>query len=132
MAAFEYIALNNKGKEEKGILQADSSRQVRQILRDKGMAPLSVAVTREQRASNNVFQNFFQPSLSVRELALITRQLATLIAAALPVEETLLAVSQQSENPKTKAMLIAVRSKVMEGFSLANSLAEYPRAFPGL
>ena len=132
MAAFEYIALNNKGREEKGILQADSSRQVRQILRDKGMAPLSVTVTRELKASDNVFANFFQPSLSVRELALITRQLATLIAAALPVEETLLAVSKQSENPKTKAMLIAVRSKVMEGFSLANSLAEYPRAFPGL
>ena len=132
MAAYEYIALNNKGREEKGILQADSSRQVRQILRDKGMAPLSVTVTRELKASDNVFANFFQPSLSVRELALITRQLATLIAAALPVEETLLAVSKQSENPKTKAMLIAVRSKVMEGFSLANSLAEYPRAFPGL
>ena len=45
MAAFEYIALNDRGREEKGTLEADSSRQVRQILRDKGMAPLSVAVT---------------------------------------------------------------------------------------
>jgi len=63
---------------------------------------------------------------------LVTRQLATLIAASLPIEEALLAVSKQSEKPKTKAMLIAVRSKVLEGFSLANSLAEYPRAFPEL
>ena len=62
----------------------------------------------------------------------MTRQLATLIAAGLPVEEAILAVSKQSENPKTQAMLAALRSKVMEGYSLANSLAEYPRAFPNL
>ncbi|MBV1876388.1 MAG: type II secretion system inner membrane protein GspF [Pseudomonadales bacterium] len=132
MAAFEYIALTPKGREEKGVLEADSSRQVRQMLRDKGLAPLSVATTREKKAGTNFFSNFYQPSLSVRELALITRQLATLIAASLPIEEALLAVSKQSENPRTKAMMLSVRGKVMEGFSLAKSFAEYPRAFPGL
>lgn len=132
MAAFEYIALNDKGREERGILEADSSRQVRQMLRDKGLAPLSVTATKEEKASSNAFGNLFKPTLSIRELALVTRQLATLIAASLPIEEALLAVSKQSEKPKTKAMLIAVRSKVLEGFSLANSLAEYPRAFPEL
>ena len=132
MAAFEYIALNDKGREEKGIFEADSSRQVRQMLRDKGLAPLSVTATKEEKASSNAFGNLFKPTLSIRELALVTRQLATLIAASLPIEEALLAVSKQSEKPKTKAMLIAVRSKVLEGFSLANSLAEYPRAFPEL
>ena len=132
MAAFEYIALNDKGREEKGIFEADSSRQVRQMLRDKGLAPLSVTATNEEKASSNAFGNLFKPTLSIRELALVTRQLATLIAASLPIEEALLAVSKQSEKPKTKAMLIAVRSKVLEGFSLANSLAEYPRAFPEL
>ena len=132
MAAFEYIALNDKGREEKGIFEADSSRQVRQMLRDKGLAPLSVTATKEEKASSNAFGNLFKPTLSIRELALVTRQLATLIAASLPIEEALLAVSKQSEKPKTKAMLIAVRSTVLEGFSLANSLAEYPRAFPEL
>jgi general secretion pathway protein F len=132
LAAFEYIALNDKGREEKGIFEADSSRQVRQMLRDKGLAPLSVTATKEEKASSNAFGNLFKPTLSIRELALVTRQLATLIAASLPIEEALLAVSKQSEKPKTKAMLIAVRSKVLEGFSLANSLAEYPRAFPEL
>lgn len=130
MAAFQYIALGTNGKEEKGIIEADGSRQVRQILRDRGLAPLSVKITREQKSKQLV--NFFQPSLSVRELSLITRQLSTLIAAGIPIEEALLAVSKQSENPKSKAMLIATRSKVMEGFSLANSLAEFPRAFPSL
>ena len=132
MAAFEYVALTNKGRQEKGTLEADSSRQVRQILRGRGMAPLSVESSHEEKSSSNALTNIFKPSLSVRELALITRQLATLIAASLPVEEALLAVSKQSENLKTKSMLLAVRSKVMEGFSMANSFAEYPRAFPSL
>lgn len=133
MAAFEYTALNPKGRAEKGVLEGEGVRQVRQMLRDKGMAPLSVTATKEEKTSGNqFFAEFFKPSLSVRELALITRQIATLIAAGLPVEECLLAVSKQSENPRIQSMLLAVRGKVMEGFSLANSLAEYPRAFPHL
>jgi general secretion pathway protein F len=131
MPAFEYVALNNKGREQTGVLEGDSSRHVRQMLRDKGLAPLSVDVTAEKRAAGD-WSALFKPSLSVRELALVTRQLATLIAAGLPVEEALLAVSRQSENARTQAMLVGVRSKVMEGFSLANSLAEFPRGFPGL
>ncbi|MCZ6502655.1 MAG: type II secretion system inner membrane protein GspF [Gammaproteobacteria bacterium] len=134
MAAFEYTALNTRGREEKGVLEADSGRQVRQMLREKGLAPLSVVVTkeREDRESKNPFAEFFKPSLSVRERALLTRQLSTLIGAGLPVEEALLAVSKQTENPKTHRLMLTVRSKVMEGFSLANSFAEYPKAFPGL
>lgn len=133
MAAFEYTALNARGREEKGILEADSARQVRQILRDKGLAPLSVAATgQRQEKSTSTWQRWFRPSLSVRDLSLITRQLATLIAAGLPVEEALLAVSKQTENPRAHSMMVTVRSRVMEGYSLANSLAEYPRAFPDL
>lgn len=134
MAAFEYIALNVRGKEEKGILEADSSRQVRQKLRDRGLSPLSVTITSEQKGDgeNNLFAEYFKPGLSVSDRALLTRQLATLIAAGLPVEEALLAVSKQSENPKVHRMLVAVRSKVMEGYSLANGFAEFPKAFPRL
>ncbi|MFP6808506.1 MAG: type II secretion system inner membrane protein GspF [Pseudomonadales bacterium] len=134
MAAFEYTALNAKGREEKGILEADNGRQARQILREKGLSPLAVAITYEKRSesSNNPFAEFFKPSLSVSERALLTRQLSTLIAAGLPVEEALLAVSKQTENPKTHRMLVSVRSKVMEGFSLANSFSDFPKAFPNL
>ena len=103
------------------------------MLRDKGMAPLSVNATKEDKSTGkNPFADLFKPRLTVRELALVTRQMATLIAAGLPVEEALLAVSKQSENPRIQSMLLAVRGKVMEGYSLANSLAEYPRAFPNL
>ncbi|MBD3648373.1 MAG: type II secretion system inner membrane protein GspF [Pseudomonadales bacterium] len=132
MAAFEYIALNERGRETKGVLEADSSRQVRQILRDRGLAPLEVSQTREEKSDAKSWKSIFRPSLSVRDLSLVTRQLSTLIAAGLPVEEALLAVSRQNENPRVQGMLLAVRSKVMEGYSLANSLAEYPRAFPDM
>ena len=134
MAAFEYSALNVRGREEKGVLEADSVRQVRQLLRDRGLTPLGVNPTRKKESSGKpgFLSDWFKPSLSVRERALVTRQLATLIAAGLPVEEALLAVSRQSGKPAITSMLITVRSKVMEGFSLANALAEYPRAFPPL
>ena len=139
MAAYEYTALNSKGREEKGVLEADGMRQVRQILRDRGLTPLGVTPTRQKDDGKGnrflgglLFAGFLGPSLSASDRAMVTRQLATLIAAGLPVEEALLAVSKQSEKESVKSMLITVRAKVMEGFSLANSLAEFPRAFPPL
>lgn len=131
MASFEYIALSDRGRETRGVLEADSGRQARQILRDRGLAPLSVEVTHERSSSTREF-NWFKPSLSVAERALVTRQLATLIGAGLPIEEALLAVSRQTDSLRTQKMLSAIRSRVMEGYSLANSFAEYPSAFPDL
>ena len=115
MAAFEYTALNPRGREERGVLEADSVRQVRQQLRDKGLTPLGVNPTRQRESagSRSFLADWFKPSLSVRERALVTRQLSTLIAAALPVEEALLAVSKQTEKPAIHSMLLTVRSKVM-------------------
>lgn len=132
MAAFQYAALDGRGKEQKGVLEADSVRHVRQLLRDRGLVPLSVAATVEAKGSGSFWSELLRPSLGVKALALVTRQLATLIAAAIPVEEALLAVSEQSDNQRVKGMLLAVRSRVLEGFSLANSLSDYPKAFPGL
>ena len=135
MAAFAYTALNERGREEKGVLEADSMRQARQILRDRSLAPLTVsaAVDNKEKSARKFNLNFLlRPSLSTSDLALITRQIATLIAAALPVEEALLAVSRQTEKTGVETMLLSVRARVMEGYSLANSLAEFPRAFPAL
>lgn len=133
MAAFEYQALDAKGKQQKGVMEADSARQIRQQLRDKGWMPLSVeATTVKQKSSGSV--SFFNrgPSLSVPELALMTRQLATLIAAGLPIDESLRALSEQTGKQRIKAMILAIRAKVLEGYTLAKALAEYPRAFPHL
>lgn len=135
MAAFEYIALNEKGKEKKGIIEADTAKQVRQILRDKGLTPLQIDSTKETRKKSektaSLFDSskLFQRGINSAELCLITRQLATLIQAALPLEEALAAVANQAEKPRIQSMMYAIRSKVMEGHTLAAGLAEYPKVF---
>ena len=130
MAAFVYRAVDTNGKQQKGVLEADSSRQVRQQLRDKGWIPLSVEVTTQKVKNEGVFSR--SPRLSVPELALITRQLATLIQAGLPIDESLKALSDQTGKQRIKAMILAIRAKVLEGYTLAKALAEYPKAFPHL
>ncbi len=130
MPAFDYKALDRRGKQTSGVIEADSARAVRQQLRDKGMAPLSVEPATEKQAKGASFSR--RGSLSASDLALVTRQLSTLIQSGIPIEQALSAAAQQSEKPAMKGMLIAIRSKVMEGYTLADSLGEFPRAFPRL
>lgn len=132
MAAFEYKALNAKGKTVKGILEADTSKQIRQQLRDKGLVPLEVnkASQKEQQDSSG-FQ-LFQPKVSTTDLALITRQLATLVGSALTIESALLAVAEQCDKPRLKRTIMAIRSKVVEGYTLADGMKEFPYIFDKL
>ncbi|WP_108127149.1 type II secretion system inner membrane protein GspF [Saccharospirillum mangrovi] len=130
MAAFDYAALDEHGKRRSGVLEADSSRQVRQQLRDKGWFP--VAVEPSQKSQNRSRGLFGGPSISVPDLALVTRQLATLVAAGMPLEECLRAVAEQSEKARIRSLILAVRSRVLEGYSLARALSDFPRAFPQL
>ena len=96
MAAFEYLALDARGRQQKGVLEADSARQVRQLLRERQLAPLEVRATRvREQAERGRFS--LARGLSARDLALVTRQLATLVQAALPIEEALRAVERQAE-----------------------------------
>ncbi len=134
MAAFDFVALDTKGKQTKGVLEGDSQRQVRQQLRDRGLVPLSVeAATKSAKPGKGKAYSFqFGSSISARDLALLTRQMATLVQAGLPIGEVLTAVAQQTEKPRISSMMMAVRSKVLEGYALADSLAEFPRAFPNL
>lgn len=131
MAAFEYIALDPRGRQQKGLIEADSPRQARQLLRDKQWAPLEVKATRARETASAGGLGFAR-GLSARDLALVTRQLSTLVQAALPIEEALRAAAAQSASQKIKSMLLAVRARVMEGHSLATALREYPSAFPDL
>ena len=134
MAAFEYLALDINGREKKGIVEADSHRQVRQNLRDKDLTPLSVKASEKKvgKGIPSLFSGVLRTSLSFNERALLVRQLATLIAAGLPVEEALLAVSKQGNRNAIQSLVLNVRSKVLEGYSLAQGMADYPRAFPAL
>lgn len=130
MPAFAYEVLDEDGRKRSGVIEGDSARQVRQQLRDKGWTPLSVEASLEQekRRAGSVFSR----SISAADLALLTRQLATLIHAGLPVEEALRAVARQSERQRISGMVLAIRAKVVEGHTLAHALEQFPGSFPEL
>jgi len=131
MGAFEFVALDKNGKESKGLLEGDTPKHVRQVLRERNL--LQVKVTEvAQKESRRQSKFSMRRGISASDLALLTRQLATLAQSGLPLEEALLAVSQQNENPRAKSILLGVRSRVMEGHTLADGLADFPQAFPEL
>lgn len=132
MAAFSYKAMNAKGKNVSGVLEGDNPRQIRQQLREKGLVPFEVDQVAEKASKGASKFTLFQPRISTSDLALLTRQLATLIESALPIEEALLAVAEQSDKPRHKNMMMAVRSKVVEGHGLADALSEFPSVFDTL
>ena len=135
MAAWHFAALDQSGREQQGMLEADSARQVRQQLRDRGWAPLRIAPAVEKRSDGPDAAGISPgrgPRLKAGDLALVTRQLATLLQSSMPLEESLKAVASQSENRRVEALMLSVRARVLEGFSLADSLSLFPRAFPAL
>jgi len=129
VGAFEYVALDSAGKEKKGVLEGDTARQVRQLLRERALVPLEVSEVAEKESARQ-FSVGLRRGFSATELALVTRQLATLVNSGMPLEETLQAVAQQTEKPRTQSILLGVRARVMEGHTLADGLEEFPQAFP--
>lgn len=129
MGAYQYVAVDALGKERKGILEGDTPRQVRSLLRERELIPVEVVEVEGRKA---VRRKRFTvgKGMSALDLALMTRQLATLSRAGLPLEEALLAVSEQSEKARMKSTLLGVRAKVLEGHTLAAGLEEFPGAFP--
>ncbi|WP_019530147.1 type II secretion system inner membrane protein GspF [Dasania marina] len=132
MAAFSYTALNLQGKQSKGVLEGDSSRQIRQQLREQQLTPLEVRPLAHNKGDSPGRQYQRSPKLSVADLAMVTRQLATLVQASLPLEEALNTVARQTERAKVRGVILSVRAKVLEGHTLASGMADYPQAFPAL
>ncbi len=130
MAAFEFVALDERGRRRRGVREGDSRRQVRQALREEGLTPLSVDQTVER--PGGTLRWSFGRGMSLLELALFTRQMATLVGAGLPIEEALQAVAQQTEKRRAGAMIMAVRGRVREGYGLAQALGEFPSTFPDM
>ena len=131
MPAFKYKALDSSGKVVKGVLEGDSERQIRAQLRSKKLRPLEVATaSKRPLISGSVARaGLFSPRLSAAEVSLVTRQLSTLVASALPLDECLQAAAEQTRKSSTKALLLQVRSKVAEGHTLAHAMGQFPQTF---
>ncbi|MBA3581935.1 MAG: type II secretion system inner membrane protein GspF [Gammaproteobacteria bacterium] len=135
MPAFEYIALNAEGRQQHGVLEGDSARTVRFLLRERNLTPISVNETRKNNKADTARSGsglFNRQSMSTAELALITRQLATLCRSGTPLEEALGVIARQTEKNRSKSVLLSVRARILEGHSFANALNDYPGIFPDL
>lgn len=123
MPAFHYQALSPGQRTEKGVLQADTARAARATLRERGLTPLNVAPVESDGGHST--------RLSASALVLLTRQLATLFSAGLPLDEVLAAAAEGADGAM-RTVTLALRARVMEGSSLAQALAEFPATFPPL
>ncbi|SEP78779.1 general secretion pathway protein F [Solimonas aquatica] len=130
MAAYEYTALDAQGREKHGLIEGDTPRHARQLLRERGLSPLQVQEVAEKRGGAG--SPFQRGGISGAELSLFTRQLAILVRSGLPLDEALTAVSEQSESKRVKRVALGVRAGVVEGNTLAHSLNQFPNAFPAL
>ena len=129
MATFEYSALTQSGDSRRGVLEADSEKQARRRLREQSLTPLKVSESRG-RGTHESSARFGANKLSGDQLGLVTRLLGTLLRSGLPVDDALSALSKQSDSRTIERIVLGVRSKVLEGHSLAESMAEYPQVFP--
>jgi general secretion pathway protein F len=130
MPAFRYEAVDAGGVTRKGVVNADSPRSARADLRSQGLTPLSVdAIAAQLDASGAATSRGFGERLSTVELALFTRQLASLLEAGLPLEQAFTALLEQAERPYVRDLVASIRSEVMGGVSFSDALSRHPRDF---
>jgi general secretion pathway protein F len=135
MAGFEYLALDPNGRTVRGVIDGDAERQVRGLLRERGLTPLSVGTIQEQPSRTGTKTKSglrLRRGISGNELALLTRQFATRVRAGLTLEECLNALIEQTDKARTRHVLAGVRGRMIEGQSLARSMGAFPQAFPDI
>lgn len=131
MAAFSYRAVNTAGKVVKGTLEGDSERQVRSQLRVQKLKPINVESVK-QKQEQTAQKSFFAPRLKAKDLTLLTRQMASLVQSGMPLVDSLQGVAKQSRKQAVQSLVLQIRSRVLEGLSLAQALAEQPRSFDSM
>jgi len=134
MPAFEYEALDHKGSVKTGVISADSARLARRQLRDIRLMPLRLETIEKERArvSLSSVLRLERRNISFKATMLMTRQLATMISASAPLEEALHTIALQTDNKALRSTLMSIRGSVMEGFRLADALAQHGHVFPPL
>jgi general secretion pathway protein F len=129
MGAFEYTALDDAGRRKSGVLAGDTARQVRQALREQGLAPVSVTEVGSQPRHKNRYLRRGTPG-GIPALVLFTRQLATMARSGSALDKSLQVVANQTEQVGMKKVVAALRARVQEGQALAAALADFPGIFP--
>ena len=130
MPAFSYEAVDKVGATSKGVLNADSARAARSELRGMGLVPITVNQVASQLDETGMAKRSgFINRLSTLELALFTRQLASLLDASLPLEQAFSALQEQAERAYVRDLVASIRSEIISGASLSEALANHPRDF---
>lgn len=133
MAAFSYRAINTAGKIVNGTIEGDTERQVRTQLRAQKLKPINVdGVKQKQQKAAARQPLLFAPRMKIKELTLLTRQMASLVQSGMPLADALQGVAKQSRKESTKGLVLQIRSRVLEGLSLAKALGEHPRSFDSM
>lgn len=134
MAVFEFRGINNAGKEIKGVRDAENVRALRALLRKDGVILTSALEEAEakKKKAREVDLTRFVRRVSQLDIAMTTRQLATLLKSGVPLVESMSALIDQLENPELKAAFTQTRDKVNEGTSLADALKAHPTIFQPL
>ena len=132
MSVYEYVALDEKGRERKGFVDATGAQAARQMLRERGIYPVDIAPAREKKESALAVATDLPlgRNVSPADLAVFTRQLATLLGAGIPLVPSFGVLLTQTKNPVLTKILAQVRSDINEGKSLTASLEAFPRVFP--
>ncbi len=128
MPVFRFEALDQSGRSESGIVEADSLRQARSLLRARGLIPFSLATAKEMAALRN--RSWFRRGLSGSDRVTVIRQLSSLLNAGIPLDEALAAAASEAERPIVRERMLELRSEVLGGSPLAAALAFHPRDFP--
>ena len=126
MEAFQYQALNAAGRTVSGVVQADTARQARILLRAQGLLPSTIGQVHARERARQVWAR----GLSSAELSLVTRQMATLLDSGLTMEQSLNALIEEAAEPLTREVLAGVKTEVTAGSSLAGALGAYEKSFP--
>ncbi|MGN6318379.1 type II secretion system F family protein, partial [Trinickia sp.] len=132
MPAFRFEAIDTAGRAQKGVLDADSARSARAQLRTQGLTPLVVEPAGSAARGERSRRLSLGRKLSTREQAILTRQLASLLTAGLPLDEALAVLTDQAERDYIRELVAAIRAEVLGGHSLANALGQHPRDFPDI
>lgn len=129
MPAFKYKAIDQNGIEISGSIEGDTERHVRSILREKKLIPLLIKIINKEKSGKLRF-SVSRNTLSGVELAYFTRQFATLIKSGIPIDEALIAINEQNKKQHISDIILTIRSKILEGFTLSSCLADFPQSFP--